>query len=138
MKRLLLIITMVVLVISACAPATSGNEGVAEGTSHQVITVNQLKTMMKNKDFLLVNVHVPYVGEITGTDLFLPYNEIEQNLGKLPDDKGTKIVVYCQAGMMSNIAAKTLGRLGYTDIVDVDGGMIAWQKAGYQIIQKPH
>lgn len=36
--------------------------------------------MLENKDFLLLNVHITYEGEIQGTDLFVPYNEIEQKL----------------------------------------------------------
>ncbi len=123
--------------VSACAQATPTTEAATAGKSHKVISVSQLKTMMENKDFLLVNVHVPYVGEIEGTGLFVPYTEIEQNLSKLPADKGARIVVYCRSGAMSNIAAKTLTSLGYTNIIDVSGGMIAWENAGYPLIQKP-
>jgi len=106
-----------------------------DGKSYQVITVTQLKSMLDNKDFLLVNVHIPYEGEISGTDLFVAYNEIEQSLSKLPADRGARIVVYCRSGNMSGIAAKTLTRLGYTNIRDVDGGMLSWEKEGYPLVQ---
>lgn len=139
MKRLLFLVGVVALLVSACsqsAPAlTPEREVTVDGKSYQVITVTQLKSMLNNKDFLLVNVHVPYAGEIRGTDLFVPYNEIDQNLSKLPLDKGAKIVVYCRSGSMSSIAAKTLTRLGYTNIRDVDGGMLAWEKEGYPLVQ---
>ncbi len=141
MKRLLFMVGVVALLVSACsqsAPAlTPEREVTVDGKAYQVITVTQLKSMLDNKDFLLVNVHVPYEGEIRGTDLFVPYNEIEQKLSKLPSDKGAKIVVYCRSGNMSGIAAKTLTRLGYTNIRDVDGGMIAWEKQGYPLVQSP-
>jgi len=137
MKRLLFLVGVMVLLVSACsqsAPALTPERKVTvDGKSYQVITVSQLKSMLDNKYFLLVNVHVPYEGEIKGTDLFVPYNEIEQNLSKMPD-KGAKIVLYCRSGRMSDIAAKTLTRLGYTNIRDVEGGMEAWTSAGYQLI----
>ncbi len=141
MKRLLFLVCAVALLTSACAQSAPtlapGREVTVDGKSYQVITVTQLKSMLDNKDFLLVNVHIPYAGEIKGTDLFIPYNEIEVNLSKLPADKGTKIVVYCRSGNMSGIAAKTLTRLGYTNIQDVDGGMEAWEQQGYQLVQAP-
>lgn len=138
MKRLLFLVGVVALVVSACAQSapslTPEREVSVDGRSYRVITVTQLKLMLDNKDFLLVNVHIPYAGEIRGTDLIMPYNEIERNLSKLPADKGAKIVVYCRSGMMSDVAAKTLTRQGYTNIRDVDGGMVAWEKEGYQLV----
>ena len=141
MKHLLFLVGLVALLVSACAQSapnlTTVREVSVDGNSYQVITVAQLKAMLDNKDFLLVNVHIPYEGEINGTDLFVPYNEIEQNLSKLSSDKGAKIVVYCRSGSMSSIAAKTLTRLGYTNIRDVDGGMLVWEKQGYPLVQSP-
>ena len=95
-----------------------------------------LAAMLESKDFPLINVHIPYEGEIEGTDLFIPYNEIESNLDRLPADKDTRLVVYCRSGSMSAIAARTLVRLGYTDVWNLDGGMIAWQQAGYSLVDK--
>lgn len=108
-----------------------------EGTgSYTNVNAASLKLMLENKDFPLVNVHIPYEGEIEPTDLFIPYNEVETNLAKLPADKGAKIVLYCRSGSMSAIAARTLVRLGYTNVWNLDGGMIGWQQMGYPLAQK--
>lgn len=104
----------------------------APGGSYTLITVNELQGMLKNKDFVLVNVHVPYAGEIEKTDMHITYNEIDKNLGKLPA-KGAKIVLYCRAGPMSTEAAQSLVKLGYTSVYDVEGGMNAWEAAGYPL-----
>ncbi|MBI2849571.1 MAG: rhodanese-like domain-containing protein [Chloroflexi bacterium] len=140
MKYLLFLVGAVTLLVSACtqsAPAVTPEREVSvDGKIYRVITVAQLNTTLGKKDFLLVNVHTPYAGEIKGTDLFVPYNEIEQNLVKLPD-KNAKIIVYCRSGGMSDIAAKELTRLGYINIRDVQGGMGAWEQAGYQLIDAP-
>lgn len=99
------------------------------------LSVRRLKKVLDDKKVILVNVHIPYAGEIPGTDLFVPYNRIEQNLKKLPVDKKAEIVVYCRSGHMSQLAAQKLASLGYTNIFDLPGGMRAWKQAGEQILQ---
>ncbi|MDO8716868.1 MAG: rhodanese-like domain-containing protein [Dehalococcoidales bacterium] len=146
MKRWLFLIGLAALLVSACgqstpavttpAPATE-REVPVDGESYHVINVTQLKAMLDSKDFLFVNVHIPYEGEIEGTDLFIPYNEIEKNLDKLPADTNARIIIYCRSGSMSSIAAKTLTRLGYTNITDVEGGMFAWEMQDYPLVQTP-
>ena len=100
------------------------------------LTGLQLAAMLAQKDFFLVNVHIPYEGEIKDTDAFIVYDSIADNLDKLPQDKNAKIVVYCRSGGMSAIAARELVRLGFTQVSDLAGGMIDWEKSGYKIITK--
>ena len=104
-------------------------------SGYKNISVKELADMLKNKDFTMVNVHIPYIGDIEGTDLSIPFNEITNNLDKLPEDKNSKIVLYCQSGSMSEIASEKLVDLGYTNIYNLNGGMIEWQKQGYPLIQ---
>lgn len=149
MKSLLFLAGMMALLVSACTQSTPNpttqsvpnltteREVSVDGKTYKVIPVTQLKSMLDNKDFLLVNVHIPYEGEIQGTDLFIPFDKIEENLGKLPTDKNARIVLYCRSGSMSSTAAKTLTRLGYTNITDVEGGMFAWEMQGYPLLHLP-
>lgn len=95
-----------------------------------------LAPMLADKDFTLINVHIPYEGELEKTDAFIPYNALKQNLDKLPSDKSAKIVLYCRSGSMSTAAAKELVGLGYTNIYNLDGGMKEWEKQGNAIIRK--
>jgi rhodanese-related sulfurtransferase len=94
----------------------------------------ELDAMLAQKDFVFVNVHTPYEGEITSTDIFIPYDEIGQKLERLPADKAARIVLYCRSGHMSTIAAQALVKLGYTNVWSLDGGMAAWERAGYTLV----
>jgi hypothetical protein len=62
------------------------------GGSYTDLNAAGLATMLEDKDFPLINVHIPYEGEIPDTDLFIPYNEMEANLEKVPLDKAAKLV----------------------------------------------
>jgi rhodanese-related sulfurtransferase len=99
------------------------------------ISVQQLNAMLENQDLTLVNVHVPYEGEIPQTDLFIPYDEIAGYVEQLPD-KDASIVLYCRSGSMSTTAAEELVALGYTNVSEVDGGFNAWKAAGYTLLDE--
>jgi len=108
----------------------------AQSLSFKTITSPELVKMLEKKDFLLVNVHIPYERELVKTDVFIPYNEIENNLDKLPQDKNAKIVLYCRSGRMSEEAAQTLTKLGYANVYNHTGGMIDWEDKGYSVLRK--
>jgi rhodanese-related sulfurtransferase len=97
------------------------------------ITPKQLKKIL-DTDILLINVHTPYEGEIRNTDLFIEYDSIKANQTRLPDDKNTKIILYCKTGRMSSQALATLKSLGYKNVRHLEGGMNAWEKAGFDIL----
>ena len=105
-------------------------------SGYQNISPDQLSAMLQRKDFLLVNVHIPYAGQVEGTDFFVPYTDVETKVPAMLPDRQAKIVLYCQTGRMSAIAAETLVRMGYTNVVNLDGGMVAWERAGYPVHQR--
>ena len=50
-------------------------------------------------------------------------------------DKGaeTPIVLYCGTGGRSALAAESLETLGYRSVQSMDGGIVAWNKAGFPV-----
>lgn len=107
-----------------------------DGGSYTDVSVDGLALMLEDKDFPLINVHIPYEGEIEGTDSNIPFDEIDQHLDQLPEDKDARIVLYCRSDNMSNTAARELVQLGYTDVWNVDGGMNAWTESGRTLINR--
>ena len=112
-----------VLIFSACIGILLLSSWSVAQKGYVNISLDQFVEMLKNKDFILINVHIPYEGEIPGTDLFIPYNAIDQYKEKLPRQKDAKIVLYCRTGRMSTIAAEKLVALGYTQVFEFHGGM---------------
>ena len=134
MKGFLVIIILALLFAGGLS--VYKNRNTPQAQKYTNITSDQLYEMLKRKDFYFINVHIPYEGEIEGTDAFIPYNKIAQNLDKLPEDKSTKIVLYCQSGRMSEIAAQELSDLGYTNVYNHLFGMHDWQSKGYPLWNK--
>ncbi len=138
-NRILLTALLTSIVLAACgggASQPSGDTQAVPAGGYTDISPRELETMLTEKDFFFVNVHIPYEGEITQTDAFVPFDQIEAQLAAFPADKDAKIVVYCRSGSMSAIAARELVRLGYTNVWNLDGGMIAWKAAGNELIQR--
>ena len=85
---------------------------------------------------LTINVHVPFEGTIPGTDMAIPYNKVRANTRRLPKDRSSRLAIYCRSGRMSAIAAADLAGIGYTDIVELAGGMNAWAAAGRPLLTR--
>ena len=133
MKKILFVLLAVLVLVGCQSKPVTGEIVSATGGSYQNVTPTELSTMLESKDFVLVNVHIPFAGNIPGTDVSIPYNEIEPNLSQLPADKTAKIVLYCSSGRMSEIAAEELVSMGYTNVWNLKGGMVDWKQAGFEL-----
>ena len=138
MKRILLLSILLIVLITACQSKPEeiiGDKIDVEGGAYFSVDADELNTMLKNKDFVFINVHIPFEGNIAGTDLSIAYDQITDsfNLAQVPADKSAKIVLYCRSGRMSAIAAEALVKKGYTNIWDLAGGMVDWEQAGFNL-----
>jgi len=137
MKRQILwsLLAVLAVAIASCAQAPVEGESLGrqiqvEGGSYTDVSPSDLQSMLEDKDFVLVNVHIPVEGDLPETDVSFPFDEVEANLDLLPEDKDAKIVLYCRSDRMSRIAAETLIGLGFTNLWNLDGGFNAWRAAG--------
>lgn len=118
------------------APTPIAEATATPSISYTRLSVSELQQMLKEKDFLLVNVYVPFEGNLPQTDLSIPYNQIDQHPDELPD-KDARIVLYCRSGSVSAIAAKRLVEIGFTHIYTLQGGFDAWEQAGLPMEEQP-
>ena len=56
---------------------------------------------------------------------------IERDIEQAIPDTTAEIVLYCGGGYRSALAADSLQKMGYTNVISMDGGIRAWREAGY-------
>lgn len=100
----------------------------SETPIHRLVDPVAFEAALDQPGTVVINVHVPYDGEISETDLLMPFDDIDA--AALPSDRATPLAVYCRSDTMSAEAVVTLAGLGYMNIVELDGGMNAWRASG--------
>ena len=148
-RLLPLLLLLLVLPLAAC-PAPDGGAGddddagtdddddaafTCDGVTPEIIEISpdELDAMMDDDDFELINVHIPYEGEIPGTDVHIAFTDTDGLEDHLGGDVAAKAVLYCKTGPMSAAAAADLVELGYCRIHDLPAGMNGWEDEGYPI-----
>lgn len=132
MRKGLIALLVVALAGPAFGQSSSGARVRVEGGTYARISPRELSEALRTRELVLVNVHVPYEGEIEGTDLLVPFDRIAA-ASALPRDLGAEIVVYCRSGAMSAVAAAALVRRGYLNVRELAGGFEAWRAVGYRL-----
>lgn len=131
------------LLLSGCGAAGSGPAQPAEPAPSASISAGRLldpaafAAAMAEPERVTINVHVPFAEQIAGTDQMIPYDQIEADATKLPADVQTPLAVYCRSGRMSSTAVRALAARGYTNIVELNGGMDAWAASGRPLLSNP-
>ncbi|PYX34330.1 MAG: sulfurtransferase [Acidobacteria bacterium] len=97
-------------------------------------TVDETKARMDRGDkFVLVDVreesefqkdHLPGA-------IHLGKGVIERDIESKVPDLNTPLVLYCGGGFRSALAADNLQKMGYTDVISMDGGVRGWREKGY-------
>jgi rhodanese-related sulfurtransferase len=73
-------------------------------------------------------------GHIPGA-IHLGRGIIERDIEKTIPDKATPIVLYCGGGFRSALAADNLQKMGYRNVISMEGGWRGWTEAGFPIIK---
>lgn len=59
--------------------------------------------------------------------------ELKEDIEKIPKNKD--VVVYCDSGFKTSIASSYLTKNGFSTVINLSGGILAWQKAGYKLFK---
>ena len=88
-----------------------------------------------DKEFLLVDVREESewaAGHIPGA-IHLGKGVIERDVEQKVPDTSQEIVLYCGGGFRSALAADNLQKMGYTNVLSMDGGWRGWREAGHPV-----
>lgn len=105
------------------------------------VTADELsQNVMIAEDLLLVDVREAeeYTGEfghIAGSQL-LPLRELVDGIGEVCNEKDRQIITVCRAGMRSATAAAILAQMGFKNVRNLRGGMLAWTDAGLPVVDR--
>jgi rhodanese-related sulfurtransferase len=122
--------------VSAVGPDALGEDVSDPEPSLVGIAPTALRAELEDKDFLLINVHVPYAGEIAGTDAHIPYTDNDTLRAFIGADTSRSVVLYCLTDHMALLAGDELVEQSYRRIRYLEGGMQAWEAAGLPIVRE--
>ncbi len=114
------------LLLTCCNAQSSGTVG-----------VNAFQADLTKEGVQLVDVRTPHewsTGHIEGArhiDWFS--DDFKADVAKL--DKDRPVRIYCAAGGRSEEAREMLRGMGFKDVLDLDGGITAWKKAGAPVVK---
>lgn len=122
--RLLASVVIVAVALAGCA-----GDGKDSAVPRGLVSPAAFERAVAEPGTVTINVHTPDEGSIEGTELTIPFDRLESRQDELPATS-TRLAVYCRSGNMSAEAVRTLSRLGYGDIIELEGGMSAWERSG--------
>ena len=125
---LLLAISLIAFLVMGCSKQAAKTDSDKSG-GYQKITASAVKSRLdKGEQLIIVDVRTKeeYDGGHIPKSLLIPYDEIEVKAASLLPDKNAAIIVYCRTGRRSEIAAKSLLKLGYTNVADM-GAISDWK-----------
>ena len=93
------------------------------------------KRITANEEFLLLDVREENeftAGHLPGAK-WLGKGIIERDIETVVPDFDQEIVLYCGGGYRSVLAADNLQKMGYTNVISMDGGFRGWKEAMFPI-----
>ena len=123
-------------------PAAAGTTAAATGATiaaagFRVITPSDAAALLADASsgVVVLDVRTPEefaAGHLAGAvNLDLRSATFDADLALL--DHATSYLVYCHSGNRSAMAVQAMQQLGFTDVADLQGGITAWQSAGYAV-----
>jgi len=98
--------------------------------------VDEVKTRMDRGDrFVLVDVREEseFVKDHLPNAIHMGKGVIERDVEQKVPDLNTPMVLYCGGGFRSALAADNLQKMGYTNVISMDGGIRGWREKGYPL-----
>ena len=144
MKRKNLILVVTLMISVACAFNASlalakdmTAKDLVEEAKKNVTTISlaEAKSLFDKGGIIFLDCREPKeykAGHVPGA-INIPRGLLEFQIeGKIPD-KNANIVTYCKSGGRACLACQSIGKMGYKNVKNMEGGWMAWEKAGYPV-----
>jgi len=128
-RRRFLVALAAIAVIAAGTTVAVVLSGGGGGAPSQLVSPDAFARVVTEPGVVTIDVLGPGAPSIEGTDLMIPADLLTARRGELPQTS-TRLAVYCWSGHTSARAVRILHGLGYRRIVELRGGMLAWQASG--------
>ena len=95
------------------------------------VTVDDVKAMLdRGEKFLLIDVREEseFAKDHLPGAIHLGKGVIERDIEQRVPDTDAKLVLYCGGGYRSALAADNLQKMGYTNVISMDGGIRVWRE----------
>ena len=99
--------------------------------------VDAVKTRIDRGDkFVLVDVREEseFAKDHLPGAIHLGKGIIERDIEARVPELNTEMVLYCGGGFRSALAADNLQKIGYTQVISMDGGIRVWREKGYPLV----
>jgi rhodanese-related sulfurtransferase len=99
-------------------------------------TVDEVKTRLdRGERFVLIDVReeCEFAKDHLPGAIHLGKGIIERDIEQRVPDTATELVLYCGGGFRSALAADNLQKMGYTNVISMDGGHRGWKEKGYPL-----
>jgi rhodanese-related sulfurtransferase len=100
------------------------------------VGIDDIKAKLDRGDkFVLVDVREEseYAKDHLPEAIHLGKGIIERDIEERVPDLNTPIVLYCGGGYRSALAADNLQKMGYTNVLSMDGGIRGWREKGFAL-----
>jgi len=84
--------------------------------------------LKKDSSLVWIDVRTPeeHAEKRIPKTILIPLDTIDENITDKLKDKKANILLHCRTGRRSKKACERLGKLGYTNLSNMDGGIEAW------------
>ncbi len=136
MRRIYLIVSLVSLIalLAGCGgAATPTAPAIDVSKLPSTVDVATVKALQGRSDVVVFDVREPSeyaAGHIPNVTL-IPMGQVPNRLAEIPKDK--TVIVTCRSGNRSGQVADFLRQQGWTNVHNMQGGILAWEQAGYPV-----
>jgi rhodanese-related sulfurtransferase len=131
MRKAVALAVAAIASVGLLAGCSSSNEAIKK------VDPVEFSEMISQPDVIILDVRTPEefnAGHIANAiNINLEGSDFSSEVSKL--DKNATVAVYCRSGNRSGVATEQMAELGFTDMYDMQGGIVDWEDAGGPVVK---